>query len=197
MPNKDLHIEKEVLQQIAEGDEAAFTILFHTCLRALQPFVMKFTGSVADTEEVLQETLLRLWMNRDTLPSLENPRAWIYTVTSNECLKFLRKKVLQQEKVQAIRAVSAKDDNSTQQEIQLNEVKRLVAEAVAKLPRQRRRIYQMSRNEGMKIPEIAAVLRISPNTVKNALVSSLSYIRKYLANAGHLFAWLLCLLLKK
>lgn len=185
-----------MLQQIAEGDEAAFTILFHTCLEVLYPFVHKFTGSAADAEEVLQETLLRLWMNRDTLPTLDNPRAWIYTVTSNECLKFLRKKMQQKEHSQAIRAVSRQDDYSTQQEIQLNEVKRLVAEAVGKLPRQRRRIYQMSRQEGMKIPEIAAELRLSPNTVKNALVSSLGFIRKYLADAGHLLFWLACFLKK-
>lgn len=49
----------------------------------------------------------------------------------------------------------------------------------------------MSRDEGRSIPEIAAVLNISPNTVKNALVSSLKFIREYLAKYGIIFFLLL------
>jgi len=56
---------------------------------------------------------------------------------------------------------------------------------VGRLPEQRRRIYQMSRDEGMKIVEIAERLAISPNTVKNTLVVSLRFIRQYLADRGH------------
>ena len=67
----------------------------------------------------------------------------------------------------------------------LKEVHQLIIEAVGQLPAQRRRIYQMSRDEGMKIPEIAERLGISPNTVKNTLVMSLGFIRKYLAERGH------------
>jgi RNA polymerase sigma-70 factor (ECF subfamily) len=67
----------------------------------------------------------------------------------------------------------------------LKEVRRLIIEAVGRLPAQRRRIYQMSRDEEMKIPEIAERLGISPNTVKNTLVVSLGFIRHYLAERGH------------
>jgi RNA polymerase sigma-70 factor (ECF subfamily) len=67
----------------------------------------------------------------------------------------------------------------------LKEVHQLVIQAVGRLPAQRRRIYQMSRDEGMKIAEIAEQLGISPNTVKNTLVMSLGFIRKYLAERGH------------
>jgi RNA polymerase sigma-70 factor (ECF subfamily) len=45
----------------------------------------------------------------------------------------------------------------------------------------------MSREQGKTIPEIAKELRISPNTVKNALVTSLKIIREYLAKHGVIF----------
>jgi RNA polymerase sigma-70 factor (family 1) len=148
---------------------------------------MKLTRSPADTEEVLQETFIRLWMNRDKLEEIQNPHAWIYTIASNECYKYLRKKITQRDGLSNMGQSGniPEEDQSTLHSIQLKEVNRLIAEAVSHLPFQRKRIYRMSRDEGMRIPEIAVTLRLSPNTVKNALVSALGFIRKYLAAQGH------------
>lgn len=88
-------------------------------------------------------------------------------------------------------------DLNTIQTIRINEIKKLVAQAVAQLSEQRKRIYLLSRNEGMTIPEIALALQISPNTVKNALVISLKQIREYLARHGYTLSVLAILFLKK
>lgn len=148
---------------------------------------MKLTRSAADTEEVIQETFIRLWMSRDKLGDVQTPHAWIYTVAANECYKFLKKKSSREHGLSdLIRAdTGSVGDSSVLHALQLKEVNRLIKEAVNQLPHRRRRIYQMSRDEGMKIPEIAAALRISPHTVKNTLVSSLGFIRKYLVAKGH------------
>jgi RNA polymerase sigma-70 factor (ECF subfamily) len=73
---------------------------------------------------------------------------------------------------------------------------KLIGEAVAQLPMQAKRIYLLSREKGMKIPEIAAELSLSPSTVKNSLVRSLQTIRNYLQQAGHLLPFLLLWLLE-
>jgi RNA polymerase sigma-70 factor (family 1) len=187
LPPPFLHNETALLHQIAQGDETAFATLFYAYLGKLQPFIMKLTHSPADTEEILQETFIRLWMNRDKLDGIHNPHAWIYTIASNECYKYLKKKIIQRDGLSTMEHSGSipEDDQSTLHAIQLNEINRLIAEAVGRLPFQRRRIYRMSRDEGMKIPEIATTLRISPNTVKNALVSALGFIRKYLSAQGH------------
>jgi RNA polymerase sigma-70 factor (family 1) len=186
-----LHDEKSLLQQIAQGDEAAFSVLFYAYLGNLQPFLLKLTRSAADTEEVIQETFMRLWMARDKLEEVRSIHAWIYTIAANECYKYLKKRSSRDNGLSALGAADAaggatgRDDSPVLNELHLKEVSRLVSEAVGRLPHRRRRIYQMSRDEGMKIPEIADALRLSPNTVKNTLVTSLGFIRKYLADRGH------------
>ena len=186
-----LHNEKELLLQIAKGDEAAFATLFYAYLGRLRPFLLKLTRSEADTEEVLQETFIRLWMSRDKLEEVQVPHAWIFTIASNECYKYLKKKISREQRQSvfgkdgAASGAGSGDDESTLHAVQLKEVRRLIAEAVSQLPLRRRRIYQMSRDEGMKIPDIADALRISPHTVKNALAKSLGFIRQYLAAQGH------------
>lgn len=178
--------EKELLHLIAQGDEAAFATLFYSYYAKLQPFIMKFTRSASDTEEIVQEVFIRLWLNRDKGADIMNPHAWIFTIASHECFKYLKKKASREHVLAAL----GKDDQlpendpSTLDSIQLKEVSSMVAAAVSRLPSQRKRIYQMSRDGGMKIPEIADALKISPNTVKNALVTSLGFIRKYLTDRG-------------
>jgi RNA polymerase sigma-70 factor (family 1) len=182
-----LQDEKNLLQQIAQGDETAFATLFYAYLGNLQPYIMKLTRSAEDTEEVIQETFIRLWMSRDKLEEIQTPHAWIYTIAANECFKYLKKKSSRQNGLSDLGKAdtTSGQDQSTLHLIHFKEVSRLIAEAVSQLPLRRRRIYQMSRDEGLKIPEIAEALRISPNTVKNTLVSSLGFIRKYLAAKGH------------
>lgn len=175
------------MQKIAQGDEAAFSTLFHSYYASLRPFILKLTRSTPDTEELIQETFIRIWMSRDKLEDIQNPRAWIFTIASHECFKYLKKKVTREQTLLALGKGDPEpgQDQSTLHTIQFKEVSRMVATAVDLLPSQRKRIYQMSRDGGMKIPDIAAALNISPHTVKNALVTSLRFIRQYLADRGH------------
>jgi RNA polymerase sigma-70 factor (ECF subfamily) len=179
--------EKNLLQQIAQGDEAAFSTLFYAYLDILQTFIMKLTRSATDTEEVVQETFMRLWMGRDKLAEVRSLHAWIYTIAANECYKFLKKRSSREQGLAPIEKLGEADegDDTVMEGLDLKEVHRLIVEAVSRLPAQRRRIYQMSRDEGMKIAEIGERLGISPNTVKNTLVMSLGFIRKYLAERGY------------
>jgi len=130
---------------------------------------------------------MRLWMGRDKLADVRSLQAWIYTIAANECYKFLKKRSSREYGLASIEKAEEADegDDAVVEGLDLKEVHQLVIEAVSRLPAQRRRIYQMSRDEGMKISEIAVQLDISPNTVKNTLVVSLGFIRKYLAERGH------------
>ena len=186
MHSRILTDEKNLLHQIAQGDEAAFSTLFYAYLDILQTFIMKLTRSSTDTEEVVQETFMRLWMGRDKLVDVRSLHAWIYTIAANECYKFLKKRSSREQGLAPIDNLGEAEgsDDAVVEGLNLKEVHQLIIEAVGRLPAQRRRIYQMSRDEGMKIPEIAERLGISPNTVKNTLVMSLGFIRKYLGERG-------------
>jgi RNA polymerase sigma-70 factor (ECF subfamily) len=48
------------------------------------------TGSFDEAEDLVQETLLRAWRSRDQLEDAASLRAWLYKITTNTCLDFLR-----------------------------------------------------------------------------------------------------------
>ena len=176
----------DVRQRIADGDEAAFTELFTQYYPQLRPFVLRLATSEADTEEILQETFVRIWLSRDKLPGIANLRSWIFTIASRQCLVALRTNLNQRKKLsdfgrQAVGAAGeAPLDSAT-----LSEMNRLVAEAVHRMPPQRQRIYRLSREVGLKPAAIATELSLSVSTVKNVLVVALKEIRDHLGASGH------------
>lgn len=181
---------KQLFLQVADGDERAFETLFNAFLPKLHPFIIKFIKSELAAQEIIQETFIRVWISRDKLSEIDNPGGWLYKVASNECYSYLRKSILNNKFFNPL-TFEPEPVNSTHESFALKELNRLIGEAINKLPAQRKRIYQMSRVEGKSIPEIAALLNISPNTVKNTLVATLKFIREYLAKYGVIFILLL------
>lgn len=176
--------EKLLFPLVAEGDEKAFGALFNMFLPRLYPFIIKFTRSEQAAQEIIQETFIRIWLNRDKLNDIKNPAGWLFKVATNECYNYLRKSVLNNNFFDTISSDPDATHDATQEWLDVKELKLLINEAVNKLPAQRKKIFQMSREQGKSIPEIAAELQISPHTVKNTLVISLKFIREHLIKHG-------------
>jgi RNA polymerase sigma-70 factor (ECF subfamily) len=179
--------ERQLIEKIVVGDEHAFSVLFFNYLPTLQSFAVKFSKSDEAAEEIIQEAFLRIWLNRDKLADVDNIKAYLYKYVSNECLSYLRKKLKEDKVIDRFREKQPNSSNVTSESIHLNEITRIINVAVEKLPSQRRKIYQLSRQEGKSIPEIAELLEVSPNTVKNALVIALKAIRTHLDQHGIVF----------
>lgn len=182
----ETHTEIELFRQIAEGDEAAFTTLFKAYAPQLTPFILGITKSPSLVDEMIQETFVRLWINRDRLAGVTTPGAWIFGITSHICYSWLRRKITERKVFGELEAGSPHSHEDTGEYLHLKEIKDLLQQAIGQLPPQRQKIYRLSREQEMKIPEIAEHLGISAHTVKNTLVTALQTIRQYIADAGHI-----------
>jgi RNA polymerase sigma-70 factor (family 1) len=190
-----LHKDKHLFSLIAEGDEAAFKEIFQRYAHQLLPFLIKLTKSEAQAEEIVQEVFLRVWINRDQLPQIDVPHAWIFRVASNLAYTWLRKMAVESEAIKNFGRTDRTHENDIEATVRFREIKVLMQKAIQKLPAQRRRIYTMHRNEGLKVSEIAEELKISVSTVKNSLLTANKFIREFIENHGHGLVILALLLL--
>jgi RNA polymerase sigma-70 factor, ECF subfamily len=82
----------EAAQLTYSVGEAAFAALFERHRRQLQVHCYRMLGSLEDAEDLVQETFLRAWRNRERFGSdgRTSFRAWLYRIATNACLDVLR-----------------------------------------------------------------------------------------------------------
>lgn len=67
-----------------------FAALFDVHRRELYAHCYRMTGSLAEAEDLTQEAFLRAWRNVDRFEGRSSPRTWLYRITTNVCLDFLK-----------------------------------------------------------------------------------------------------------
>jgi RNA polymerase sigma-70 factor (ECF subfamily) len=175
------------LAQVAAGDEYSFAVLYHQLYSELKPIRWRCVESGIEPSEVMQLSFVKLWLNRERLSEIKNLKAWIITVAYREYLMAVRKKLNYEDRLGVIASEPdvANAPITPFQIVNYQELKRITKEIIQELSPQRRAIYELSRDENLKIEEIATRLSISPNTVKSALQTSLKLIREKLIEAGY------------
>src|SRR5262245_37892183 len=74
------------------GDQEAFAALTETYRRELQVHCYRMLGSFEDSQDLVQETLLRAWSKRATFEGRSSFRAWLYRIATNACLDSLQRR---------------------------------------------------------------------------------------------------------
>jgi RNA polymerase sigma-70 factor, ECF subfamily len=82
-------IDEAAAAALRSGDRAAFTELVDPYRRPLQVHCYRTLGSVDDSEDLVQETLLRAWRARHTFEGRSLLRTWLYRIATNACLNAL------------------------------------------------------------------------------------------------------------
>jgi RNA polymerase sigma-70 factor (family 1) len=191
----DLAGEKLLLQQIAMGDEAAFKSIFDAYKARTFTFVVNFIHSKADAEEIVQDTFMSLWQNRNTLSTVEHPRNYIYTVVRNKTMRYLSNVARDEKMMKVVWANMQMEVNPTEEALQMRESRELINKALSMLSEQKQIIFRMCREQGMSHEHIAIETGLSKSRVKNIMVEILKYIKAFLARNSlviGLFCNLLC-----
>ncbi|UYQ94459.1 RNA polymerase sigma-70 factor [Chitinophaga horti] len=179
--------EKELLAEIGRSNERAFEQIVRFYFPHLLPFSVSITKNRAVAEDIVQEAFIRLWQRRHDYEQFYNLRAWLFTVTSNLSLTYIKKMALEGNLLRHLEQPEASRATEAEERLHFKESGLLLQEAMLRLPPQQREVYRLSRYEELSIPEIAEKLHLSPNTVKNHLVKALQSVRGFISQRGTFF----------
>jgi RNA polymerase sigma-70 factor (ECF subfamily) len=176
----------ELSAKIRNGDRGAFELLFQAMYGQLCAYAERFVGDADNAEEIVQDIFVRVWQKREQIDITYSIKSYLYQSVRNASLNQIKHENIVREHQQYEKAVgSVTDESDTMVTMELEE---RIRAAVESLPDERRRIFRMSRDEGLKYKEIAEQLNISVKTVENQIGRALKSLRTDLADY---FVWLL------
>ncbi|PPJ43428.1 MULTISPECIES: RNA polymerase sigma factor [unclassified Pseudoxanthomonas] len=83
--------EAQLLRQARRGDQAAFESLYHDHARAVHALALRLTGNAAESEDIVQETFLRMFGFLSGLREDTPLRPWLKRVAANLAIDRLRR----------------------------------------------------------------------------------------------------------
>ena len=148
MVKEDSYGEAELVRQVMEGSESAFTELFHRYKYRLFGFMYKLTESAEMAEDVVQEVFALIWKNRLKLGDVENPDAYIFRMAQNQAINAFRKMARESLVLSELKQ-ALPPPVSGEQLLEARDLERTIRTLVDQLPAQQKLVYTLSREQGL------------------------------------------------
>jgi len=174
-------------QSIENTLEIYFTDIFKKHEYKLHTLVLHLTKSDQYAKDVIQDVFVKLWMQRNNLHTVNNIEAWLYKLTENRIIDFLRKTAAERRLRDALWVNLKHAVNETEERISLKEYNLIIDKAINQLSPQRKRIYRLCKEDGFNYQEIAHHLNISKHTVKNHLTKAAAALKKFISKTARFF----------
>lgn len=169
--------EKELLLQVAAGNEAAFTRLFHHWHPFLATHIYRITESVPITEEIVQDVFLKIWEARKTLAEVRNFRSYLLVASKNHALNALQK--IAREFRYKEKYWKENQAEPVENPDGMSVYYSLVDEAIDKLSSRQKEVYLLHYHGRFTCKEIAERLGIGRESVKTHLGLAVAAISKH------------------
>ncbi len=93
MPNDNVaKTDADLLHDLAEGTDAALSLLIDRYKEPLFRFILRYTGIAADAEDILQDTFVSIYTKASTYDPAWKASTWMYRIALNKCRDQARKK---------------------------------------------------------------------------------------------------------
>ncbi|MFT3825896.1 MAG: RNA polymerase sigma-70 factor [Chitinophagaceae bacterium] len=166
------------------NDNNAIELLFESIFKQyelrLYNLALKMTKSHQQACDIIQDVFLKLWEQRHTIHSINNIEAWLYRITENKVIDYLRKTAADRRLMEIVWNNLQKNAEETEAVVAAKEYNQIIIKAIDNLPPQRKLIYYLNKERGLNYKEIANELSISKHTVKNQLSTAVQSIRNFL-----------------
>ncbi|MBC8988003.1 sigma-70 family RNA polymerase sigma factor [Pedobacter sp. N36a] len=172
--------ESDLLTKVAGGDHQAFRVIYQRYYNKIYTFSIRILHSQLLAEEAVQESMLKLWLMGPNLMAINNLDSYLKRIARNCAIDILRRKELELRTDRKLGVIWEETHNETEEQVLLNDMRKVLNDGVALLPRQQKLVYQLCHQEGLKYEEAALRLNLSVLTVQSYMKLALRFLRNYL-----------------
>lgn len=157
---------------------------FRELYRPLCMFALRFTERIDDAEDIVQQAFADVWDKNINNIIISNLKSYMYQAVRNRSLSLVTQST---ETIQTTDLLPDMEDTSEEEQIYNSERDARLWAAIDELPPERKKIFLLSKRDGLKYQEIAHELNISIKTVENQMGKALKSLRETAARVYTFF----------
>ncbi|MBS1262438.1 MAG: ECF RNA polymerase sigma-E factor [Calditrichaeota bacterium] len=186
-PYRDL-TDEELMALVQQDDEIAFELLVERYQHPLMTFISRFLGAGSHTQDVLQETYIRVWRHRHHYKTVARFSTWVYTIAGNLSKTELRRQKIRRMVPIRTGGESPEDESvdvedpgpATDERARRNEIRRRVNQEMQRLPDAYRAAVILRDLQNKSYEEIAEILNVPIGTIKSRVNRGRARLQKRL-----------------
>lgn len=186
---------RELVEKAKQGDQAAFEQLVRDNQNKVYSLALRFTGDRETAADLAQEAFLKAWRGLRGFQGESSFSTWVYRLTANVCIDYLRKKARREPVEPAVSlddqhgawAEPADWEQDPQRQLERSERGQALARGLARLPDWQRQVLVLRELSGLSYQEIGEKLELDLGTVKSRLARARLSLRKILLEDGNFF----------
>lgn len=172
--------ENDVLTEcLKKGDEKAYKYLIDAYHYKLCVYANSLVKNIYNAEDIVQNVFAKTWEQRNELKSNHSIKNFLYKLVYNEFIDQYRKNqslfILEKKYFDALNAIVLEDDSES-----FDRILTVVKKEIQNLPTKCKKVFILSKQEGLTNIEIAEHLNISIKTVEAQITKAFSMLRSAL-----------------
>jgi len=173
--NKYSYSDEQLMLLFQGGNENAYIELVNRYKDKLINFIFNYLGDIESSEDVVQETMIKLYQKKHYYKEIAKFSTWLYTIAKNLANTELRKR--KQRKTTLLSQFSKDDkmydlpsnDNEVGQEIQTEIVSKIIREAVDQLSEKFKTVITLRDIQQLSYEDISEIIDVPIGTVKSRI----------------------------
>ena len=169
------------IQSLRKGEKKAYEAVYNEFFGILYHLSFQYLHDEKVAEEIVQDTFMKLWEIRTSLNNQINLRNYLYTITKNNCLNYLRNQKISMKHLENLKYLEMQFNYDALDKIgnylQFEELRNKIDEAISQLPEEVIETFKLSRFEELSYKQIGEKQGISIKTVEARISKALKILR--------------------
>ena len=187
--------QQELVARAKAGDSDAFAQLLEENQDRVYSLALRMVNNPEDAADLAQEAFLAAWRGLENFQGEAAFSTWLYRLTTNLCIDFLRKEKRKRSAGTVLYLDDTEDEEASidlpdysadpHRQLEQTEVREQIADAMATLSPEHRKILSLREVSGLSYQEIADILGVEEGTVKSRIARARNSLRKKLLETGN------------
>jgi RNA polymerase sigma-70 factor (ECF subfamily) len=169
--------DEDIMQRIMDKDPTVYNELYDKLYRKLFLFAKSLIDDTEEARDIVTESFIKLWAQHNHFANMVHLQVYFYTVIKNACIDHLRKNKLRNKIEHQLLRSGKISENAIERKYQEAELVQILYERINQLPDRMQQVFKLTYLDGYSRTEVAQMLNLSENTIRNTNAAAMKAIR--------------------